>query len=196
MPAVYNDKTAAPWLKASEGANETKKVDKDHGILGKDDFFKLLITQLKYQDPLKPMEDREFIAQMAQFSSLEQMQNLNTSFENFNSKITEELLPGMLMQQSTTLIGKNIAFDNPEWSTDDESGSPVLTGKVESVVVKEGIPYCVVREEGTSNLHEIKANEVVEVGEGSNNTEQLLAAILERLDDRQQIEEGDGYGKQ
>ncbi|MCS7235345.1 MAG: flagellar hook assembly protein FlgD [Armatimonadota bacterium] len=46
-------------------------------VLGKDDFLRLLVTQLRHQDPLQPMNDREFVAQLAQFSALEQMVNVS-----------------------------------------------------------------------------------------------------------------------
>ncbi|GAB6089857.1 flagellar hook assembly protein FlgD [Spirochaeta dissipatitropha] len=72
--------------------------------LGKEDFLKLLIVQLSNQDPTNPMEDREFIAQMAQFSSLEQMTNLNTEFKELSS-----MLGG---SQALQLVGKDVAvFD-------------------------------------------------------------------------------------
>jgi len=73
---VSNQKTIQEIIESSSKKTETRNT----GELGKDDFLKLLVTQLRYQDPLEPMEDKEFISQMAQFSSLEQMQNLNKFF--------------------------------------------------------------------------------------------------------------------
>ncbi|GMQ60478.1 hypothetical protein AN1V17_48780 [Vallitalea sediminicola] len=58
---------------------DTLKTDKKTNDLDKDAFLNLLVTQMRYQDPLNPTQDKDFLAQMAQFSALEQMQNLNTS---------------------------------------------------------------------------------------------------------------------
>jgi flagellar basal-body rod modification protein FlgD len=52
--------------------------------LGRDDFLKLLVTKLEYQDPLNPMQDENFVAQLAQFSSLEQMYNISEGIKKSN----------------------------------------------------------------------------------------------------------------
>jgi len=74
--------------------------------LGKDDFLKILITQLSYQDPMAPMEDKEFIAQMAQFSTLEQMTSISKDF----SKLTA-LISG---SEATSALGKNVELMHRE----------------------------------------------------------------------------------
>lgn len=69
----------------------TTSTTSTNDILGKDAFLKLLITQLRNQDPLNPMEDKEFIAQMAQFSTLEQMQELNKNIVSYNEQTLDVL---------------------------------------------------------------------------------------------------------
>ena len=88
--------------------------------LGKDDFLKLLITQLSNQDPTSPMEDTQFIAQMAQFSSLEQMKNMNESFTKITSMINSS--------QAASVLGHNVEID---------LGDTTTTGTVEATTMSD-----------------------------------------------------------
>lgn len=99
---------------------------KTGGELGKNDFLNLLVTQLRYQDPLQPVDDKEFIAQMAQFSSLEQMQNMNGS---------------MTKSQAFNLIGKVITATTTDDKTLEVNS---VQGTVTSVKMKEGKTFVVV----------------------------------------------------
>ncbi len=97
------------------------------GELGKDDFLNLLVTQLRYQDPLNPTNDKEFIGQMAQFSALEQMQNLNTSFA---------------ATKAYGLIGKSITANIVDPNTKE---TKELSGDVSSVKISSGKYYALVK---------------------------------------------------
>ncbi len=74
----------------------------EKSVLGQDDFLKILITQLQNQDPMQPMQDRDFIAQMATFSSLEQMTNMSKSMNEMR---------GMMLGQATSYVGKEIIYE-------------------------------------------------------------------------------------
>jgi len=95
-------------------------------ILGKDDFLQLLTTQLRYQDPLKPMDNTAFVSQMAQFSSLEQMANLNTSFTNFSTLLSSSLN----MQNTLAFLDKTVV------ANDTLNSGKTVEGKVTGIDYK------------------------------------------------------------
>ncbi|WP_096269885.1 flagellar hook assembly protein FlgD [Paucisalibacillus globulus] len=99
--------------------------------LGKDDFLKILMTQIQHQDPTNPMEDREFISQLAQFSSLEQVMNMSTAINNLVSN--QQLNP---IIQYSHMIGKTVSYQ----TMDEETGelSEVLSSEVVSVSQRNG----------------------------------------------------------
>lgn len=104
----------------SETSQETEK--KTGSALDKDDFLMLLVTQMKYQDPLEPESNTEYVAQLAQFSSLEQMQNLNSTATNTSAY---------------TLVGKQVRI----METSDTGAEREVQGMVEYVKMENNKPY-------------------------------------------------------
>ena len=98
--------------------------------LGKDDFLKLLVTELQNQDPMQAMDNKEFVSQMAQFSSLEIMNNVSTAMANLQGEIAKQTQQSLLVQ-GTALIGKQVvgidtngeniqgAVDSIKWQNDE-----------------------------------------------------------------------------
>ncbi len=102
--------------------------------LGKDEFLKLLITQLQNQDPLKPMDNTEYVSQLAQFSSLEQMTNI--------ASVSNSAYTSQASTSALAMIGKTI-----EWADADLGVNQ--TGKVASISFEDGMPKLNV---GTSSV--------------------------------------------
>ena len=102
--------TTAPT--ATTGTS-SKKADQ---ILGKDDFLKLMVAQMKNQDPMNPSDDKDNIAQMAQFSSLEQITNLATA--------TQDLANRLNLTQNVGLLGHAVTYTG----TDGASVSGTVDG--------------------------------------------------------------------
>ncbi len=90
--------------------------------LGKDAFLKLLMTQMKYQDPLNPQTDQQFVAQLAQFSALEEMQNMNATSKN---------------TQAFGLLGREVVMD----VTDGNKELGTVQGYVDYVVMQKNKAY-------------------------------------------------------
>ncbi len=127
------------------------------GELGKNDFLKLFVKQLKAQDPLSPMDNNEFIAQSAQFTQLEQMTNLNTNITNFLKQQTSVLNSVLYSQTSTqalNLVGKQVTA----YVADGADGFTKVEGIVDKVTFNGS--YQVLR----IGDKEVFLNEVSEVG--------------------------------
>lgn len=101
------------------GSTERKVNQRGSSELGKDEFLKLLVTQLQNQDPLNPQEDTQFISQLAQFSSLEQMTNMSATMSN---------------SSAYGLVGKEVIVQ----TTDSAGTYKEVRGTVDYVEMKNG----------------------------------------------------------
>lgn len=126
MPNIGNQSPITDEMYLINKKRDERKTG--DGTLGKDDFMKILIAQLQNQDPTNPMEDTEFIAQMAQFSALEQTMNLTKAFEKFAESQSQSQLI-----QYNSFVGKNVKWH----AIEEKDGKPVL-GDDGNPVINEG----------------------------------------------------------
>lgn len=132
--------------------------------LNKQDFLKLLITQLQNQDPMSPMDDSQFVAQLAQFSSLEQMSNVATAVEELKQSMVS-LNSQSLLTQGAAMIGKEVVG---KVSTGIEGETEEISGVITSVKWADGSLKIMVGDKALS------MEEIVEIraaGSGSENTD-------------------------
>lgn len=138
--------------------------------MGKDAFMKILIAQLQNQDPTNPMKDNEFIAQMAQFSSLEQTMNLASAFEKFAEAQNQSQLI-----QYNQFVGKNVKWHEIS-DKKDEAGKPIVnegTGIIQSAKFVNGSVVFTM-----ADGKELTPGNISEVLNGSSNTNSLVEASL------------------
>ena len=158
---------------------ETKATDN----LDKDAFLQLLVAQLRHQDPLEPEDNNEFISQMAQFSTLEQMQNMTKSMDNI-ATLVNNIDTSVLVGQLSGMIGKGVEWLNITESADEE-GNPItetgtLSGIITGVTVADGETKIIATTEDGTRYHVDIGNiaHVYELNEVATNSSQVQENII------------------
>jgi len=120
---VTNDTTSSDYIKSLQTATSGKTGDTTTGAstLGKDSFLQLLVTQMQNQNPLDPQDNTQFVAQLAQFSSLETMQNLSTSVDAIGG-----MYQSSQALQASSLVGRSVIADASSTNVDTTKG---MTGQ-------------------------------------------------------------------
>jgi flagellar basal-body rod modification protein FlgD len=108
----------------AKSTTSTQLARNTGGALGKDDFLKLLVAQLQHQDPMNPMQDSDFMGQMASFSTLEQITNMAAANETIAQNLSATGAIG--------LIGRKVTYTGTDKQTH--------TGVVEKVTTTDGKP--------------------------------------------------------
>lgn len=163
------------YSKADYDAMQTStSTNRMNDALDKDAFLQLLVTQMQYQDPLDPQDNSEYVAQLAQFSALEQMTNVYKSVEEV-SQLVSNIDTSVLVGQLSGMIGKDIAWTQETVRTDangkaivDASGNPVTdstdyVGKVKGVNIVDGNPKIVAEYNGQT--YQVSVNEIRQVAD-------------------------------
>lgn len=120
--------TTGTYLGAQEARLAASNTPTDKTSLGQDDFLTLLVAQLTHQDPLNPMQDTDMTSQLAQFSSLEQLTNINDGVQSLNTSMTQTD-----MLSAVGYIGKEIKAEGYKVSVNEGNASTIYYGFGEPV---------------------------------------------------------------
>lgn len=129
--AVAKASAAVAAAKAATSTSSSSSTRSTGSDLDENAFLELLVCQLQNQDPLNPTDNSEMIAQLAQFSSLEQMTNLNTSFETLSGNVDQ-----LSFVSANALIGQTV--------TGSDANGDAYSGEVTQVVMDSTNGVCVV----------------------------------------------------
>ncbi|NMA70120.1 MAG: flagellar hook capping protein [Desulfitobacterium sp.] len=152
----YNYPSAAGSSKDKDDTVSSAAND----ILGKDAFLQLLVAELTNQDPLSPMDNKDMVTQMAQFSTVEQLTNIYSSMDNLSQGLSS-IFQHSLLTQGAALIGKQVSGMIPG----GEEGEPIVVeGIVEAVQWLDGHPQLTLRL-ADGNLVALDMNQILTVTE-------------------------------
>lgn len=145
---------------ASSNTSSTSKSE-SNSSLDKDAFLQLLVAQMKYQDPLEPTSNTEYIAQLATFSELEAMQNLQSS---------------QSQDMATSLAGQNVIMKVTSSTTGETS---YISGKVDYVVMENGKAYLSINEQlySIDDLDTVVSDEYLEAYDAATNVKTLVTKL-------------------
>lgn len=132
--------------------------------LGKDDFLKLLITQLQNQDPMQPTDDKEFIAQMAQFTSVEQLMNISTQLNSMSASLGG--VSGLIGKEATWMQDDSDNSSQYVIDGDTTEDGQYLTGVVDAIVMRSGVQYAKI------GSNEVPLTEILQINDPSDNGNQ------------------------
>jgi flagellar basal-body rod modification protein FlgD len=136
----------------------TQEETEPSAEMGKDAFMQLLIEQMTYQDPMEPMDNSEFVGQLAQFSALEQMQNIASGIELLT--LTQNASTN---SQMVNMIGKRVVTTGSTFSVDEDSENPI---SLKYDVSGEDTPSTLIIKDSDGNT--VRTIEISEVESGIN----------------------------
>ncbi|MFC1606768.1 flagellar hook assembly protein FlgD [Candidatus Latescibacterota bacterium] len=169
---LYTPETSSKQGYLRGGAYDTRIVTEEYDAttLGKDDFLKLLLAQLQNQDPLNPASNTEFIGQLAQFSSLEQMTTMNTTLEEslgYNKNLSESINNSMIVN----VIGKEVTVESGVFQHNGDARElsfeldrDAMSGKIEIIDGIDQVVRTLLLDPQSAGLRSVTWDGLTEIG--------------------------------